>query len=370
MRSLDSSRGSGTAAALVLVLLAAASVPSTAQTSDTRRTSNGRPDLSGNYDAGTLTPLVRPAELGDRLELTEEEADAIARRMAAIYASDQVPSDPDREAPPVGGTLSFHTDIARALGETGTGGYNGFYMDQGDRSLKIDGKYRTSILVDPSNGQLPEMTGVARARLAERGTSRRPNTGTAWWIDDEIGPYDDMETRPNAERCITGFTGAAPTFPSLYNNYKSIVQTEDHVVILIEMNHDARVVRMNSEHLPTSQRKWLGDSIGWWEGDTLVVETTHFRPDSRQGRGATENLHLTERFSRQASGDVLYRFTVEDPTVWTAPWTGEYVWRATGDNVYEYSCHEGNYAMGNIMRGARLLEQEALARRGGESGRE
>ena len=135
MRSLDSSHRAGTARALFLVLLLAGSLSSWAQTGDVPRTSSGRPDLSGDYDAATLTPLLRPAEFGDRLELTEEEADAMAQRMAAIYASDLVPSDPEREAPPVGGTLSFHTDIARAIGETGTGGYNGFFMDQGERSV-------------------------------------------------------------------------------------------------------------------------------------------------------------------------------------------------------------------------------------------
>jgi hypothetical protein len=171
-----------------------------------------------------------------------------------------------------------------------------------------------------------------------------------------------MEQRGTAERCLLGFTGVAPTFPSLYNNFKRIVQTEDHVVILLEMVHDARVVRMNSEHPPANVKKWLGDSIGWWEGDTLVVETTNFRPESAPGRGGSENAKVTEKLTKQANGDVLYRFTVEDPTVWTASWTGEYLWRASEDRVFEYACHEGNYALGNIMRGARLLEQEELAK--------
>jgi hypothetical protein len=137
-------------------------------------------------------------------------------------------------------------------------------------------------------------------------------------------------------------------------------------MILIEMVHDARVVRMNSEHPPADARKWLGDSIGWWEGDALVIETTNFHPQSSQGRGGSENLTVIERFTRLENGQVLYRFTVDDPTVWTAPWTGEYVWRATEGRVYEYACHEGNYSFGNIMRGARLLEREALET--GESG--
>ena len=136
------------------------------------------------------------------------------------------------------------------------------------------------------------------------------------------------------------------------------MQTDDHVMILLEMVHDARIVRMNSQHPPAEVRKWLGDSIGWWEGDTLVVDTTNFRPEAAPGRGGSENAHVIERFTRMADGNVLYNFTVEDPTTWTASWTGEYVWRASDDRVFEYACHEGNYALGNIMRGARLLEKD------------
>jgi hypothetical protein len=127
------------------------------------------------------------------------------------------------------------------------------------------------------------------------------------------------------------------------------------------MVHDARVVRMNSQHPPADQRRWLGDSIGWWEGDTLVVETTNYHPQGTP-RGGSDKMRVTERFSRLADGNLLYRFTVDDPSVWTTPWTGEYVWRASDDKVYEYACHEGNYAMGNILRGARLLEGEARAK--------
>ena len=366
MRSFESfSFGAYRAGALAAAVLVAGSHASWAQADGIARTSSGRPDFSGTYNAATLTPLVRPVELGDRLSLTDEEAEVIAKRKAEVYAADLAPSDPNREAPPVGGTRVFDTDISQsACG--GSGGYNGFFMDKGDLSLKIDGEWRTSILVEPRNGQLPKRTPEARARSAE--TARRfgrPNTGTAWWIDEESGPYDDMEERPAAERCLLGFTGATPTFPALYNNHKQIVQTEDSLMILIEMVHDARIVRLSSKgraeaHPPTQIKKWLGDSIGWWDGDTLVVESTNFLPGS-QGRGGSEKMTVTERFTKQEDGDILYRFTVDDSTVWSAPWTGEYIWRATGERVYEYACHEGNYAMGNIMRGARLLEREALS---------
>ena len=337
-----------------------------AQTDDIPRLANGRPDFSGTYDVSTLTPLTRPAEFGDRLALSAEEAEEIARKKAEIYAADLAPSDPDREAPPVGGTPIFDPAVERASG--GSGGYNGFFMDKGDNALKLDGKWRTSILVDPPDGQMPAFTEQARERMAKAAaTFGQPNTGTAWWIDQETGPYDNMEQRPHAERCLLGFTGATPTFPALYNNVKRIVQTDDHVMVLIEMNHDARIARFDGEHPPEEIRTWLGHSIASWAGDTLVVESTNFRPGT-QGRGGTENLKVTERFS-WTEGGVRYRFTVEDPTVWTAPWTGEYLWRPTEEKVYEYACHEGNYALGTIMRGARLLEREALEKRRAESDR-
>ena len=329
------------------------------------RTAYGRPDLSGSYDAATLTPLVRPAEYGDKLFMTREEAEKIAADQAAFLDNALRDTDPNREAPPVGGApvVGFEENRAagEALGAGNVGGYNWFWVDPGRDGFEIDGKFRTSILTDPKNGRMPPMTEEAREARARRFAGfRRSNDGTAWWLEgDGPGPYDDMETRSTSERCILGFTGAAPTFPSLYNNYKTIVQTEDYVMILLEMVHDARIVRMNSEHAPASVRKWLGDSIGWWEGDTLVVDTTNFHPKGGT-RGASENLHVVERFSRLEDGSVLYNFTVEDDTTWTAAWTGEYVWRASDQKLYEYACHEGNYAMGNIMRGARLLEQEAL----------
>jgi hypothetical protein len=153
--------------------------------------------------------------------------------------------------------------------------------------------------------------------------------------------------------------------PVLYNNLKRIVQTPDHVMILIEMVHDARIVRMNSEHAPPEVRRWLGDSIGWWEGDTLVVETTNFT-ESPALSMATEALEVTERFRRTDDGTLLYSFMVEDPNTWTQPWGGEYPWPASADRVYEYACHEGNYAMEGMLKGARILEAEALEASSGE----
>jgi hypothetical protein len=342
------------------------STPATIAAADkVPRTPSGHPDLTGNYDAATLTPLQRPEEFGDNLELTREQADAIVKAHVERVAARDANRGPLTSAPPKGGAppVGIGEEFLETSGAGSVGGYNNFWVDPGDDVFTIDGKFRTSIITDPKNGRMPPMTEAAQKRAAERAKLRRPNDGTAWWLDSDLpeGPYDGPEMLGIAERCILGFTGAAPTFPSLYNNFKRVVQTDDYVVIEIEMVHDARIVRMNSEHLPADVRKWLGDSIGKWEGDTLVVDTTNFLPQSGV-RGGSENAHVIERFTKLANGDVLYRFTTDDPSVWTAPWSGEYIWRASDERVYEYACHEGNYAMGNILRGARLLEKEARER--------
>ncbi len=332
----------------LLPLLAQADIP---------RTTDGRPDLSGTYDVATLTPLQRPSQFGNELYLTPEQAERLAEMDRVRHAEDDEASDPNREAPPEGGDGS-----PGAAGNVG--GYNAFWIDNGDQAFTVDGKFRTSIITQPVNGRLPEMTARGKARTAERRSRYRPNTGTAWWLNEKgPGPYDHPEMRPLAERCLLGFGPVAgpPMLPALYNNVKRIVQTDDSVMILAEMVHDARVVRMNAKHRPDHIRTWLGDSIGWWEGDTLVVETTHFKTKPAL-RSASENLKVTERFTLEESGNLLYQFTVEDPTIWTEPWQGEYPWPRSDTKVFEYACHEGNYALGNIMRGARLLEAEAEGR--------
>jgi hypothetical protein len=177
--------------------------------------------------------------------------------------------------------------------------------------------------------------------------------------------YDDPERRPLGERCILGFgsTSGPPVLPNyFYNNLHQIVQTPKYVMILTEMVHDARIVRMNEPHLPKTIRKWMGDSIGRWEGDTLVVETTNFT-DKTRFRGASEEMKVTERFTRVSDKALLYRFTIEDPSTWERPWTGEYTWPATDANIYEYACHESNYALENILRGARRREADEAARK-------
>lgn len=332
--------------------------------SNTGVESTSVPDISGTYDIATLTPMQRPEMYGDNLFLTKEEAEAIAARTATALERGAQRSDPDREAPPSGGDGS-----TGAAGNVG--GYNSFWIDSGDSVVEVGGKFRTSIITDPPNGRMPPMLPEAQKQMmSEFASFRRGNTGEAWWVNvgDGSGPYDNMEQRGIAERCLLGFgsTAGPPMMPVLYNNLKRIIQTEDHVMILVEMVHDARIIRLNSEHLPSHVKRWMGDSIGWWEGDTLVVDTTNFHPGAGF-RGSSDSLHVIERFKRLDDKTLLYSFTVSDPTVWTQPFSGEYTWPASDDKVFEYACHEGNYALGNIMRGARILEQDAISARADDS---
>ena len=311
------------------------------------------PDLSGFYDSGTQTPEQRPAAFGDRQFLTEAEAEELLKQATFLQTDENVISDPNRSAPVKGG------DGNNAFGAGAVGGYNSFWVDPGSGLSSVDGKFRTSIIYDPPNGRRPAMTPRGMRKIAENFTSfSYTNDGTASWLENEgPGPFDGPESLALAERCLLGFSAGPPSMPGLYNNFKRIVQTEDHVMILLEMVHDARIIRLNSDHGSDENRKWLGDAVGRWEGDTLVVETKNFTPYTGL-YGGDENLHLTERFTKLDDGNLLYNFTVDDPTAWTKPWSGEYVWKSTDGKVYEYACHEGNYAMGNILRGARILESE------------
>ena len=320
---------------------------------DIKRTTSGKPDLSGFYDSGTLTPLNRPKEFGEKKFMSRAEAEVLKKMSGLLQSDAEKVSDPNREAPPSGG------DGEHGFGAGGVGGYNSFWVDPGSDVSELNGKIRTSIVYQPANGRQPAMTPRGMQAMADNFSSfAYTNDGTASWLKKGgHGPFDGPEDLALAERCLLGFSAGPPSLPGLYNNYKRIVQTEDHVMILQEMVHDARIIRIDSEHTPDLNRKWLGDSIGYWEGDVLVVETKHFKVPNGLF-GADENLTVTERFSRMDSGDLLYDFTVKDPTVWEEEWSGEYVWSANNSKVYEYACHEGNYAMGNILRGARLLESE------------
>ncbi|HYR43151.1 MAG TPA: hypothetical protein VER98_09020 [Terriglobia bacterium] len=324
------------------------------------RMPDGHPNLQGTYDLATLTPLERPA--GMKAALTREEAAGIEQAIAARQEAAGQPIQGDRQAPPKGGDGS--TGPAG-----GVGGYNNFWLDPGSSYTIVNGEIRTSLIVDPPDGRVPPMIRSAQQRNAARVVAATSDTTES--RDPGLEPpgsYDNPEQRPLGERCLLGFgsTSGPPALPDyFYNNLHQIVQTPDYVMILTEMVHDARIVRMNAQHLPKTVRKWMGDSVGRWEGDSLVIDTTNFS-DKTRFRGASEDLHVTERFTRVAGNALLYRFTIEDPATWERPWTGEFMWPATDKPIYEYACHESNYALENILRGARRREADEAARKGKE----
>ena len=348
-----SHRHSGSILRAALVIASAGPVPAAAQVPGPRpprpwtvpRTPDGHPDLQGNWTNATITPIERPA--GQERALSKEEVAKLEKIRADTIERLGQASDPNRPAPPKGGDGSVG-----AAG--GVGGYNYFWIDAGDRVAVVNGEHRSSLIVDPPNGRIPPLTPEARARMGELGKRL-----------GQFGPYDNPENRPLAERCIMSFGSNAgpPMLPNyFYNNNYTIVQTMDHVMILTEMVHDVRIIRMGGERLPKQLRPWMGDSKGRWEGDTLVVETTNLHP--LQGwRGNTDSTRVTERFTRVDESTILYRFTVEDPTTYTQPWSGEVPFKALNELVYEYACHEGNYALSNVLSGARAQEREAAKAR-------
>jgi hypothetical protein len=301
------------------------------------RTPDGRPDLQGMWNAATITPVERPAQFAGKLTVSDGEAAQYARDFLETSSLDRRDGGPER-------------DRSRA--------YPNYFVDRGTALARVDGAFRTSLIVDPPDGRIPALTPEGQKRV----DAQRAATSDAGEQAGATGQgiYDDPELRPLAERCLLSFGSGSgpPALPILYNNLKQIVQTPTHVMILNEMVHDARIIPIGSSRDAHGMRKWMGDSLARWEGDTLVVETTRFT-DKTRFRGSTENLRVTERFTRVDQHTILYRFTVDDPRTWTRPWTAEYPWVATDEPLYEYACHEGNYAFGGILRGARLLEREA-----------
>jgi len=340
-------------------------VTNDAARSDLPRTPDGHPDLQGTYDLATMTPFERLP--GDPPFLTKEKAVALERAEARRRSKDDEPSPADRPPPPVGGDTSAPKSFFEALEKAGggaVGGYNRFWLNQGSAYTEVGGQIRTSIVVDPADGRLPPYNEAARKRIA---AARAAPTSTAHERQDgtaqPAGAHDNPEQRPLSERCLLGFgsTSGPPALPDyFYNDLHQVVQTQDQIMILTEMVHDARIVRMNAQHLPKTIRRWMGDSVGHWEGDTLVIDTTNFT-DKTRFRGSTENLHVIERLTRADDKTLLYRFTIEDPDTWDRPWTGEYIWPATSKPIYEYACHEGNYALASVLRGARRQEAEEAA---------
>jgi hypothetical protein len=330
------------------------------------RMPDGHPDLQGTYDLATMTPLERQRGLPP--SLTREQAEALEKAELARRDEDNRPSDPNRAPPPVGGDTSAPHSFFEALEKAGggaVGGYNRFWLNQGATYTVVEGQIRTSIVVDPPDGHVPAYNAAALKRFA---AARAKPTSTAAERQDGVaeppGAYDNPEQRPLSERCLLGFgsTSGPPALPDyFYNDLHQIVQTSDSIMILSEMIHDARIVRMNAQHLPKNIRRWMGDSVGHWEGDRLVIDTTNFT-DKTRFRGSSENLHVIERLTRVDDKTLLYRFTVEDPDTWDGPWTGEYTWPATDQRMFEYACHEANYALTDVLRGARQQEAQEAAK--------
>ena len=304
------------------------------------RTADGRPDLGGFWTHETITPLERPPQYGERKVMTREELQAAEKFAADHVAKSDKPTDPNARV----------QDLPHDCGYGFTGancGYNNFWVDRGERVLRIDGEPRASIIIDPPNGRLPPIKPAASKRMAAERVAFR---GSA-------GPVDGPELRSLGERCILSFgsNGGPPMLPNMYNNAYQIVQTPDHLLILVEMVHDARIIRVNSKPITTRVPKWLGDSVGRWEGDTFVVETTNFHP-LHTFRGAGSDRTVIEKFSRVSPSEMLYQFTVSDPNTFVRPFSGELIFNATNEPVYEYACHEGNYALPGILAGARTEE--------------
>ena len=319
----------------VIALVSLSAVPAVSQTqtgaADTHRTPDGRPDLSGVWDFRTVTPLERPMELADKEFFTAEEAAEFEsqRVLANNVDLNRATTVTDRRV--VNGTTET-VDLRLA--------YNNFWWDRGTR---VVGTKRTSLVIDPPDGRIPALIPEAQERAAARAALNRRITQ---------GPED----RSLSERCILGFNAGPPITPGGYNQNVQIFQTPDHVVLLNEMVHTARIVPLDGRPHGTL-RQWTGDSRGRWDGETLVVETTNFLRGT-SFRGSSANLHLVERFTRVDADTLLYQFTVEDPTTWTKPWTAEIPMRKNDAPLFEYACHEGNYGMEGTLSGARAIEKE------------
>jgi hypothetical protein len=287
------------------------------------RLASGKPDLQGLWSNALVTPLERPPELADKAFLTEEEAKEYARQRVEATNRDSRQS-------------SAEADVLLA--------YNDFWWDSGNSGVRT---LRTSLIVDPPNGRIPELTEKAKQRIA---ATPPPSA-------------DGPETQGLSTRCIYYATAGPPMMPGAYNNNYQLVQTDDYVLIVNEMVHETRIIPLDGRPFPPENvRHWRGSSRAHWDGDTLVVETRNRRAETGI-RGSSENMKLTERFTRVADDVLLYEFTVDDPDAFTQPWTVQITSsRVVDDLMYEYACHEGNKSMLGILGGARAAEREAAQR--------
>ena len=307
------------------------------------RTPDGQPDLQGVWSFATLTPLERPAEFATKEVLTEQEA-------AAFEAA--LKSQNDHDQP--GGAWHYDAQGRRVKNDGDTQNYNEFWYDAGDKVVKTR---RSSLVIDPSNGRIPYTAEGVEKRDA-RGKTRAPLTDSA----TGDGDFDSVQNLSIGVRCLNGFNAGPPLRPGSYNNNVQLFQSRDYAVIFTEMIHQARIVPLDGRpHIPLSIRQWTGDSRGHWEGNTLVVETVNFN-----GRvsfnGSTENLRLIERFTRTDAETLFYEYTIEDPAIFSKPWTAQIPMTKQGEAIYEYACHEGNHSLPAILAGAREKERAEAAK--------
>ena len=315
------------------------------------RAPDGKPDLQGVWNFSTLTPLERPDELAGKAFLTEEEASQYIQQRIYSANADR------RDGAGIEVRPGEDTDVALA--------YNDFWYDRG---TTLVGTRRTSLIIDPPDGKLPPLTAEGQ---------KRTNALAAFLQQGIRGPLDSAQTRPVRERCIWWESAGPPLAPNelgagnlgAYNAHLQLVQNQDHVAIVMEMIHDARIIPLDGRpHLSPSIRHVLGDSRGRWEGDTLIVDTTNFTSmenfidpgtssDQTDYRGRRTNVHLTERLTLIDADTLRYEYTVDDPTTWTRPWTGQQFLRRSGTPLFEYACHEGNYGIAGALAGARASEQ-------------
>ena len=295
----------------------------------------GDPDLQGTWTNASLTTLERPDNF-ESLVVSEEQAKNTAASFAADFTGVLDNPYEEGESPKAGENV---------------GGYNTAWMDPGTQLFQLNGEYRSSILTYPEDGKLPRKWinwGIEAPSIYRMFTRA-----------------DHPEKRSLGERCLVGFgsSGGPPMLNVLYNNNYQIVQSPGYVMILVEMVHDARVIRLNESHNPDNMKPWLGDSVGHWEGNTLVVKTKNHHPQQRFRAAIrhqiliTDEAEITERFTRTSEDEILYQFSVDDRVAYKDIWSGEMPLKSSEGNIYEYACHEGNYAMANILAGAREEER-------------
>lgn len=320
---------------------------------NTKENAKERPNLTGIWTNASLTSLTRPRGV-DKLVLSAEEAQTMAENASvAGVPPEEVDNsnftDPNLGAPAKGGR------------DFGLKGYNAFWVDPGSSLARVKGEFRSSYVIDPPNGQIPRLA-QPKINFANSNFGARYLTG--------VGGNSDPEALPMAERCLIGFgnTSGPGMQGVLYNSNYQFVHTDDHLMIMVEMVHDTRIIPLfnsakeaRANHSPDAIKSWLGDSVGWYEGDSVVVETINYHPlQIEQGSiKITEDGKLTERFTRYSDTEIVYQFTVEDPNFYSQPWTAELSFHASEGPIFEYACHEGNYAMEGILAGARLEEAKA-----------